>query len=163
MRLNPAVPLVLTTLATCAPVPSPPPETRFPDLQIAIVLAPENGKCVVRFADPKYKDPKVAVAYTNHAVIWSVTRNACGEKKKEKADGKALGLNHLKDKSGALAAWADRCPPLNLVPATIQTPLPFRCEIPSSKDGNWEGIYDYEIGGDSIEAVDPGLDVKKNG
>ena len=161
MRLNPAVPLVLVALTTCAPV-SPPSEPRAKDLTIDLDLVLHGKKCAVRFADTGLKDPQRAIAHTNHNVFWRVRSNACGEKTKGVA--KALGLKFLKvKKTGNPAAWSGRCTTLDLIPAKIQTPLSFWCAIPSSQTGDWEGIYEYEIDGDSIEPLDPGLDVKRNG
>jgi hypothetical protein len=162
MRLNPVVPLVLTTLATCAPVPSPPPETRAKDLTIGLVLALDGKKCVVRFADTGLKDAANAIAYTDHNVIWQVLSNACGEK--TKAVAKALGLKYLKvKKTGNPATWSGRCTTLDIIPARIHTPLSFWCAIPSSLTGQGDETYEYEIDGDSVEPVDPGLDVRRNG
>ena len=156
MRLTPLVPVVLAALpglgATAPSAPS--------DLRIAVVLVLEKNKCVVRFADPRFKEKESAVAYTGHAVIWQVQSNGCGEKKKEKPGGKALGLKHLKFKSsGAPSAWLKDCSRLDLVPATYETPPALQCTIP--REDAIVGIYQYEIDGDSVEPADPDLDVKK--
>ena len=168
MRLAGAVPLALITLATCAPAQSPP---RHSDLKIDVVLVKDGGRCVVQFADAGDKDARKAVTSTAHAVVWRVVDNSCGEIKKNTA--KALGLKFLKArKSGAPPFWLrDYCSSLPFIPAKVQTPLTFRCDIPSVDDPGWgkewEGVenieYDYEIDGDSVEPVDPGLDVKRNG
>ena len=159
MRLTLVAPLVVTALASCGAPPQ-----KFDDLKIDVVLALEKDKCVVRFAEPRFKEATVAVAYTAHAVIWQVRSNACGEKTKTKAGGKALGLKHLKLKgTPEPAKWFDRCQPLNLVPARFKTPPAFRCDIPSSETGNWEGVYEYEIDGDSVEPLDPDIGVRRNG
>jgi len=159
MRLNPAVPLVLVTLATCA---SAPPEPKGEDLTIGVVLALEGNKCVVRFVDPGLKDERRAIAWTGHKLTWQVQSNACGEKTKSVA--KALGLKHLKLKeTGAPAAWFRQCGTLDHIPAKIEGSVSFECRIPSSKTGKWEGVYEYEIDGDSVEPVDPGVDIRRNG
>jgi hypothetical protein len=164
MRLIPAVPLAVIALAACAP----PPETPR-DLTIDIVLAMERDKCVVRFVDTRLKEPKNAVAWTNHQVIWRVLRNACGEKVGQKG-GKALGLRHLKRKAnGKSALWFERCEQLHVVPAVFKTPPEIRCYIPSAKawpEGELledHNEYEYEIDGDSVEPVDPGTDIRRNG
>jgi hypothetical protein len=160
MRLTLFAPLVVTALASCGP-PSPP--RSGDDLKIDVVLALEKEKCVVRFADPRLKEARLAVAYTTNAVVWQVQRNTCGEKAKEKVDGKALGLKHLKLKStGAPARWLNRCSRLDLVPASFRTPPAFRCDIPSADVEGVVGLYEYVIDGDAIEPADPDLDVKKN-
>ena len=167
MRLTPAVPVVLIALAACSPPPDQP-----RDLTIDLVLVQETGKCVVRFADTRLKDPNYAVAWTNHQIIWRVVRNGCGEKATEKANGKALGLRLLKAKGKPESVkWFRRCPPLTLVPASFKTPPEIRCFIPSAKD--WpadeplqereKNEYEYEIDGDSVEPVDPGVDIRRNG
>ncbi|HSD65941.1 MAG TPA: hypothetical protein VLF95_04530 [Vicinamibacteria bacterium] len=159
MRLAHVVPLALVALAACKPA----------DLKIDVVLEMQKDKCVVRFAEPRFKDAKVAVAYTAHAVIWQVRSNACGEKAKTKTNGKALGLKYLKLRGARESAkWLDRCQPLNLVPARFKTPPTFRCDIPSVEAGGWEGteefqIYEYEIDGDSVEPLDPDIGIKRNG
>ena len=156
MRLKAVVSLIPVALATCGGGPS------GRDLTIDVFLALEGNKCVVRFTDTGLKDARRAIAWTNHAVTWRVVRNDCGEK--TKIDKKALGLKHLKVKStGAPAAWFDQCSKLDHVPARIQDPVAFKCQIPSSQTGRWEGLYEYEIDGDSIEPLDPGLDVKRDG
>ncbi len=156
MRLAPVVPLALVALAACERGPT--------DLKIDVVLAMEKDKCVVRFAEPRLKEATVAVAYTAHAVIWQVRSNACGEKAKTKPDGKALGLKFLRLRGAPEPAkWLDRCQPLNLVPARFKTPPAFRCDIPSSETGTWEGVYEYEIDGDSVEPLDPDIGVKRDG
>jgi hypothetical protein len=157
MRLGPVVPLVLAALSTCAPG-----QPSGKNLTIDVVLALEGNRCVVRFADTALKDERRAIAWTAHSVIWKVQSNGCGEKTKTVA--KALGLKYLKrKKTGTPAAWLDQCSKLDHIPARIEAPLLFECKIPSSKTGDWEGIYEYEIDGDSVEPVDPGLDVKRNG
>jgi hypothetical protein len=159
MRLKAVLPLAVLTACT-AGVHQPGGTPK--DLTIGVVLAREGNKCVVRFADTSFKHERKAIAWTDHALIWEVRSNGCGELKK--LSGKALGLKHLKLKAtGAPAAWRDRCSALDFVPATIHTPLCMRCDIPSSQTGNWEGVYEYEIDGDSVEPVDPGVDVKRNG
>jgi hypothetical protein len=159
MRLTLAAPLVATALAGCAA-----PQPGVNDLKIDVVLAMEKDKCVVRFAQSRFKDATVAVAYTAHAVIWQVRSNACGEKTRVRPDGKALGLKFLRLKGASEPArWFDRCQPLNLVPARFKTPPVFRCDIPSSETGNWEGVYEYEIDGDSVEPADPDIGVRRNG
>jgi hypothetical protein len=166
MRLTSLVPLVLIALATCRSTPprTPPKPQGKADLKIDLVLALENGKCVVRFDRTELKEAENAVAWTAHAVIWQVKSNGCGEKTKEKVDGKALGLRHLKLKGATEPAkWFNRCHPLNLVPARFETPPAFRCDIPSSETGTWEGVYEYEIDGDSIEPADPDIGVRRNG
>lgn len=161
MRLNPAVPLVLVALTTCAPV-TPTLAPKPTDLTIDLDLVLDGKKCAVRFADTGLKDPGRAIAHTSHNVFWRVRSNACGEK--TKAVAKALGLKFLKvKKTGKPAAWSGRCTTLDLIPAKIHTPLSFWCAIPSSKTGDWEGLYEYEIDGDSVEPLDPGLDVRRNG
>jgi hypothetical protein len=159
MRLKAVLSLAaVTACATGAHEPGGTPK----DLTIGVVLVREGNKCVVRFADASFKHETKAIAWTDHAVIWEVRTNGCGELKK--ISRKALGLKHLKLKAtGAPAAWRDRCSGLDFVPARIHTPLPFRCHIPSAKEGNWEGVYEYEIDGDSVEPVDPGVDVRRNG
>ena len=159
MRLNPAVPLVLVALTTCARV-TPTLAPKPTDLTIDLVLVLDGKKCVVRFADTGLKDAGHAIAFTDHNVFWQVRSNACGEK--TKAVAKALGLKFLK-KTGTPAAWSSRCTTLDLIPARIHTPLSFWCAIPSAQTGPWEGIYEYEIDGDSVEPLDPGLDVRKDG
>lgn len=157
MRLNAVVPLVLLALATCARG-----QPSGKDLTIDVVLALEGNKCVVRFADTGLKDERRAIAWTAHSVIWQVQSNACGEKTKSVA--KALGLKYLKrKKNGEPAAFFKECSKLDHIPAKIEGPLFFECKIPSSSTGNLEGIYEYEIDGDSVEPVDPGLDVRRNG
>ncbi len=159
MRLTIVASVALTALARCAA-----PQPGANDLKIDVVLAMDKGKCVVRFAEPSLKDPTHAVAYTAHAVIWQVRSNACGEKAKTRPDGKALGLRFLRLRGATEPArWFDRCQPLNLVPGRFKTPPAFRCDIPSSETGTWEGVYEYEIDGDSVEPVDPGIGVKRNG
>ena len=159
MRSTLVTPLVVIALAGCGSQPE-----KFDDLKIDVVLALEKGKCVVRFAEPRFKDPQVAIAYTAHAVIWHVKRNDCGEKTREKPEGKALGLRYLRRRgSTEPASWFGRCQPLSLVPARFRTPPVFRCDIPSSAQEGVEGLYEYEIDGDSIEPLDPGVDVKRNG
>ena len=160
MRLAPVVPLVLIVLTTCSSKPPKPKEGA--DLEIGLVLAQENGKCVVRFEKAELKQAANAVAWTAHAVFWKVKSNACGEKK-------ALGLKHLKlKKTGAPAPWFDRCSKLDRNPAEFATPPTFECRIPSAIGGDWqadetERVYEYEIEGDAIEPVDPDLGIKRNG
>jgi hypothetical protein len=164
MRLTFVAPLAVLATVACAKQPE-----GFDDLKIDVVLALEKDKCVVRFAESRFKDPAVAVAYTAHAVIWQVTKNDCGERKREKPDGKALGLKYLRRKgSTEPAPWLGRCQHLNLVPGRFRTPPAFRCDIPSAQSGGWDGsdevqIYEYEIDGDAVEPLDPGIGVKKNG
>jgi hypothetical protein len=154
MRLKAVASVIPIALATCGGTPS------GSDLTIDVFLAQENNKCVVRFTDTGQKDARHAVAWTDHAVIWRVVRNDCGEK--TKIDKKALGLKYLKvKKTGAPAAWFDQCTKLDKVPA--KDPVDFKCQIPSSKTGDWEGVYEYEIDGDSVEPVDPDIGVKRNG
>ena len=164
MRLTPAVPVVLIALAACSPPPDQP-----RDLTIDLVLVQEGNRCTVRFVDTRLKDPARAIAWTNHQLIWRVLRNSCGEKLALR-DGKALGLRHLKRKdTGSPAVWLDRCTPLPVIPAEFRTPPEIRCYIPSAK--NWPAgerlddviRYEYEIGGDSVEPVDPGVDIRRNG
>ncbi len=114
------------------------------------------------FSDNSYKSEARAIAFTGHALIWQVTQNNCGEKKKQTV--KALGLRSLTLRAtGQPAGWLERCSTLDLIPASIGVPPSFRCDIPSSGTGSWEGIYDYEIDGDSIIPGDPGVDVRRNG
>jgi len=157
MRLTLVAPLVVTALASCASKAAPPPGA---DLTIAVFLAMDGNKCIVRFEDTGLKNADRAIAWTNHAVIWQVTNKDCGEK--TKIDKKALGLQYLKVKStGKPAAWFKDCTKLDRVPATGT--VEFRCRIPSSATGKWEGVYEYVIDGDSVEPADPGIGVKKNG
>jgi hypothetical protein len=166
MRLIPAVALALTGLATCS---TPPRASEPNDLKIDLALALEGGKCVVRFVDTRLKEPAHAVAWTNHQVIWRIVKNGCGEKTAEKG-GKALGLRHLKRKAtGNPTLWFDRCDLLKIIPAEFKTPPEFRCYIPS-KDAWPRGEpleehneYEYEIDGDSVEPLDPGTDIRRNG
>jgi hypothetical protein len=165
MRVTPLVPLLLVALATCKPV-APPPTKGPTDLTIDIVLALDHNRCVVRFADTSFKSEQKAVAWTKHAVVWRVTANACGEKKKSTL--KALGLKHFKLRNnGTAPAWlASRCSTLSFVPDSIGEPPQFRCDIPSIDDQETPpepGIYDYAIDGDSVEPADPGLDLRRNG
>jgi hypothetical protein len=171
MRLALAAPVALLALATCTAHVAPPllpPD----DLRIDLALAQENGKCVVRFEDTHLKDPRYAIAWTNHQIIWRVVRNGCGEKATEKANGKALGLRLLKAKGKTEPVkWFRRCPPLSLVPASFKTPPEIRCYIPSLNDWPTDerlnererNEYEYEIDGDSVEPVDPGVDIRRNG
>jgi hypothetical protein len=159
MRLTPAVVLVAVALPACARAPIAPPPR---DLNIDIALALRGNKCVVSFVDQALKDPRKAIAHTDHAIVWRVVRNDCGEK--QKVSSKALGLKHLRRQGAAEPApWLGRCGALNLVPARIETPPEFRCDVPSSSTGTWEGVYDYEIDGDAIEPLDPGVDIRRNG
>jgi hypothetical protein len=151
-------PLVMTALASCG-------APKGEDLKIDVFLAMDSSKCVVRFDDTGLKDARRAIAWTNHAVIWRVVRNDCGEK--TKIDKKALGLRYVKVKStGKPATWFDQCTKLDRVPATGT--VEFKCQIPSAQAAGWEWtdevqIYEYEIDGDSVEPVDPDLGIKRNG
>jgi hypothetical protein len=155
MRSSLFVPLVVIVLGGC------PSKAETPvDRTIGIVLARKGDRCVVDLEDSHLKDPKNAVAYTNHRVIWQVVRNECGELRK--ITGKALGLKFLKLRdTGEQAAWFNSCRPLDLVPATGT--VDFDCRIPSSGTGHWEGVYDYAIDGDSVDPGDPGIGVKRDG
>jgi len=165
MRLIPAVALALTGLATCS---TPPRASEPNDLKIDLALALEGGKCVVRFVDTRLKEPAHAVAWTNHLLIWRIVRNDCGEKLADKG-GKALGLRYLKRKdNGNPARWFDRCGVLNVVPTRFKTPPEIRCYIPSAETwpadrGQLDGVHEYEIDGDSVEPLDPGTDIRRNG
>jgi hypothetical protein len=160
MRLTFVAPLVVAAVASCGAQPP-----KGEDLTIDVFLAMDGNRCVVRFQDPRRKDAERAVAWTNHTVTWRVVRNGCGEK--TKIDKKALGLKHLKRKgTGAAPPWFQQCTKLDRVPA--QGPVEFKCPIPSVKAGGWEEdekiqVYEYEIDGDAVEPVDPGIGVKRNG
>ena len=181
MRIAPLVKATAIALACCVgpacsqrptATPPPPPTTTLTpaptptesDVTIDIHLYPQpdhSQKCAVSFDDPAAKS---AVAYTGYQVIWRVTRNECGDIKKGAA--KALGFKFLKRVSdGQPAKWHKRCTTLPFVPGVFDTPPQIVCFIPSKDDKDMplkdvEGKYEYEIDGDDVDPVDPGLDVK---
>ncbi len=165
MRLTLVAPVILTALATCSSKSSPPPPPPGQDLTIEVALVLDNNKCLARLKDTTKKDAANAIGWTNHAVIWKVVANDCGEKKK--INKKALGLKSMKLKStGEVPPWFKDCKPLDDVPPGGGGD--FRCQIPSSKDWRWERpdetkIYEYVIDGDEVEPGDPDLGIKRNG
>jgi hypothetical protein len=166
VRLTLVAAVAVPALAACGP-----PTPRGEDLKIDVVLATDGNKCVVRFQDAGLKDARRAIAWTNHAVIWRVVRNDCGER--AKVDKKALGLKYLKLKStGEPAPWFNQCGTLDRVPPTGN--VEFSCHIPSSQAEGWKAtggwkstddvqVYEYVIDGDSVEPADPDIGIKRNG
>lgn len=144
---------------TPTPTPSPTPTPAASDLTIDINLSPDEKKkkCVVRFDVPAAKEAARAVAYTGYQVIWRVTSNRCGDKKK--GGGKALGLKSLKGKKDQMD-WLDRCTTLPFVPAVFDKPPQIVCFIPWKADGDIVGEYEYFVDGDDVDPLDPGLDVR---
>jgi hypothetical protein len=145
---------------TATPTPTPTPSPTPTDLTIGINLQPDTSKkkCVVGF---DLQEAKSAVAYTGYQVIWRVTKNACGDQKKGTLGKKALGLGFLKDRpNGKAAKWLDRCTTLPFVPGTFDTPPQIVCFIPWAKESDIEGRYDYAIDGDTVDPLDPDLDVR---
>jgi hypothetical protein len=145
---------------TPTPIPSPTPT----DLTIGIHLHLQPDppkKCVVSFDNSGLKQATHAVAYTGYQVIWRVTKNECGDQKKGLLGNKALGLRFLKDKrKGKPAKWLDRCTTLPFVPGEFVTPPEILCFIPWAKEGDIEGQYEYQIDGDTVDPLDPDLDVR---
>ena len=164
MRSMLVAPLVVTALASCA-AKTPPLFLFGQDLTIEIVLAMDNHKCVARLKDTGQKSAANAIGWTDHAVIWKVVANDCGEKKK--VHGKALGLKSLKLKgTGNSAFWLKDCSDLACVPAGGG--VEFKCPIPTSVDPRWkwsgdEQIYEYEIDGDEVDPGDPDVGIRRNG
>jgi hypothetical protein len=183
MRIAPLVKATAIVLACCvAPAcsqqttatPPPPPTTTLPptptpsptpsDVTIDVHLQRQPDpprKCVVSFDD---QEAKSAVAYAGYEVIWRVTKNECGDVKK--GSNKAFGLGSLNHAHGGQPAkWHKRCTTLPFVPAVFDTPPQVVCFIPSMNDGEFkktdvEGQYEYELDGDDVKPVDPGLDVR---
>jgi hypothetical protein len=146
---------------TPAPTPTPPPTpiTSASDVTIDIHLYRQPDpprRCVVAFDNP---DTKRAVAYTGYQVIWRVTQNECGDVKKGAL--KALGLKFIRHQHGGPPAkWRDQCTTLPFVPAVFDTPPQVVCFVSSATEGDVEGEYEYELNGDSVDPVDPDLDVR---
>jgi hypothetical protein len=177
MRVSPLLTAAVIALTNCVapgctpsrpptptptPTPSPTPRPTETDLTIGINLQLDlsKKKCVVGFDLPAAKS---AVAYTGYQVIWRITKNECGDlKKKEIFPNKALGLRFLRDKAKKHdAKWSDRCTTLPFVPREFVTPPEIRCFIPWEAEGNIVDLYEYGLDGDSVEPLDPELDVRK--
>jgi hypothetical protein len=161
-----AIAVVSWVGAGCSPrpTPSPTPSPTPHDLTIGIHLfrqAEPPKKCLVSFDNADFKLAQHAVAYTGFNVTWQVTKNDCGDLKKLKK--KALGLKYLKVKGGQTAKWIKNCTDLSDVPGQFSSPPAFLCQIPVADEGDIEGLYEYEIDGDSVEPKDPDLDVKRGG